>query len=488
MGPKGRKAINRLAGCVAGALVVVIGQAADAATVSWSKSSQIVSETSGTATISAVLDAPAAGPVTIPFVVAGSADAADHSLAAGSIVINAPDTAGHLTFAITDDMLPEADETILVQMGAVTGATVGSPNTTIVQILDDDLNRDTAGVSFSITFPGNRVIAGYTNPQLLELFVVGEPVAPATSISGTVSCGAIGFSQNFTVQSGVVTTITVPSAAAINTSDGIEVNKAIQIQADAPITVYGLNTVISDLIPGVGSSDGFLAFPEQALGIDHLIMANTGIGNQFTVVAAEDNTTVTITPSIDVAPGILSGKTLNGNRPAGVPYNIVLNRGDVYQLRHGLDDQADFSGTSVVSDKPISVFGGDYCGEVPYDVQYCDHLVEQLMPTESWGESYQSMPLKNRMVEVFRFMASEDGTQVDVSREEPPGSGNIVTTTLATGLMRGEFVEFINGGPTQQNTPVPLDIQASAPLLAAQEMPGTTYDDVIGDPSMMNLA
>lgn len=421
---------------------------------------------------------------------------------AGSIVIEHPNTSGQLTFNILEDMVPEGEETVFVQMGVVIGATIGTPQTQIILIQDNDLNRDTAGLSFCITFPGNRDVAGITDPQLLELFIVGEPLAPATQITGTVSVGAIGFSQAFTVQSGTVTTITVPTEAAVRTSDIVEANKAIMIDADGPITVYGLNSELSALLPGAGSSDGFLAFPEQTLGVDYLILANAGIGNQFTVVGCADGTIVTITPTIDIVPGILQGTSGNGTHLAGVPYNVTLNRGDVYQIRHGIDDDGDFTGTSVVASAPIAVFGGDLCGEVPYDVQFCDHLVEQITPTESWGKSYQTMPFKNRMAEVYRFLASEDNTQVDVSREDPPGSGTIVTTTVATGLMRGEFVEFFNGGPKYiyspgappvlnpdfPKPPVPLDIQASAPLLASQLIPGTKFDSVLGDPAMMNLA
>lgn len=397
-----------------------------------------------------------------------------------------------------------ASQTVAESEGTatLTAATIGTPQTQIILIQDNDLNRDTAGLSFCIAFPGNRDVTGVTDPQLLELFIVGEPLPPATQITGTVSVGAIGFSQAFTVQSGGVTTITVPANAAVKTSDVIEVNKAVIIDADSPITVYGLNSGLSTLVPGASSSDGFLAFPEQTLGVDHLILSNSGIGNQFTVVGSTDGTTVTITPSVDILPGILQGTTGNGTHLAGVPYNIVLNRGDVYQVRHGLDDQSDFTGTSVVGSAPIAVFGGDLCGEVPYDVQFCDHLVEQLTPTESWGKSYQTMPFKNRLAEVYRFLASEDNTQVDVTREDPPGSGTIVTTTVATGLMRGEFVDFFNGepkyiyppgaspvlNPSFPKPPVPLDIQASAPLLASQVMPGTKFDDNLGDPGMMNLA
>lgn len=465
---------------------------ANAATVKWSSASQTVGEAAGTATITATLDGPAAGPVTIPYVVSGTANGADHSLVSGSLVINEPNTTGQITFVITDDMLPEVDETVVVQMGVVTGATAVAPTTHIVRIKDNDLNRDTAGLSFCIAFPGNRIVPSVTDEQVLELFLVGEPIASATQITGTVSVASIGFFETFTVEPGIVTKITVPTDAAVRTSDVVEVGKAVIINADAPITVYGLNTVTSVPVPGASSSDGFLAFPEQTLGNDYLVMSNTGIGNQFTVVGAADGTTVSITPSIDIVPGILQGTMFNGardgNKPAGDSYDIVLNRGDVYQVRHGLIDAGDFTGTSIVASKSIAVFGGDLCGEVPYKKQYCDHLVEQLTPTCSWGKSYQTMPFSGRFAEVFRFMASEDNTQIDVSREDPPGSGNIVTTTVASGLMRGEFVEFINGEGNSAKPPAPLHIQASAPILAAQMMPGTTFDDKLGDPSMMILA
>ncbi len=474
---------------------------ASAATVKWNSAIQMVSETSGEATITAVLDAPAAGTVTVPFVVSGTADASDHDLVSGSIVIASPATIGQVTFNISDDLIPETDETIFVQMGAVTGAVTGTPDTHIVQILDDDLNRDTAGLDFCITFPGNREVPGVTMPQLLELFIVGEPIAPAANISGTVTCGAIGFSANFTVQSGQVTTIQLPDTAAIKDSDIVHVDQAVLIHADGPVTVYALNTGLTtgDIAT---SSDGFLAFPEHSLGVDHIIMANAGIGSQFTVVGCEDNTTVTITPTIDIVSGILQGTSSNGSHPAGVPFNVTLNRGDVYQLRHGLIDDGDFTGTTVVGSAPIAVFGGDLCGEVPFSVQYCDHMVEQLMPTEAWGRSYQSMPFKERLAEVYRFLASEDDTEVIVNREDPPGSGNVVSTVVASGLKRGEHVDFFNGeprylyrpgeaavlNPAYPTPPVPLDIQANKPLMATQVMPGTTFDSVLGDPSAMNLA
>src|SRR5690606_29547875 len=113
---------------------------------------------------------------------------------------------------------------------------------------------------------------------------------------------------------------------------------------------------------------------------------------------------VTITPSV-----------ATGARPAGVPYQVAMERGHTYQLRNVGGEGTDLSGTVITSNKPVAVFSGHQCANVPIGVPFCDHLVEQLTPTVTWGRSFLTEPLATRSGgDTFRVMASEDGTAVFV--------------------------------------------------------------------------
>ena len=110
-----------------------------------------------------------------------------------------------------------------------------------------------------------------------------------------------------------------------------------------------------------------------------------GAGSQLGVVATANATTVTITPSVTT-----------GGRTVGVPYNVSLNQGQAYQLRNDVAG-TDLSGTIITSDKPIAVFGGNECANIPTAVAFCDHIVEEIPPTNTWGKSFGTMPLATRL-------------------------------------------------------------------------------------------
>ncbi len=95
----------------------------------------------------------------------------------------------------------------------------------------------------------------------------------------------------------------------------------------------------------------------------------------FTVVATEDNTTLTITPS----------KALDGH-PAGVPYQVTLNKGEVY-TGQSLEKSAEGhpSGTKIESDKPVAVSISD--DSVGSSTSY-DLVGDQLIPVRLLGEEY----------------------------------------------------------------------------------------------------
>lgn len=300
--------------------------------------------------------------------------------------------------------------------------------------------QNSLGTDFWLGFMHNHF-----GSESLPLFITG----PAAT-SGTVSVPGLGFSQPFSVTPGTVTTVTVPLGAEVRNSDVAE-DKGIHVTASDPVTVYGLNR-------RQFTTDAFLGLPTAVLGTDYIVLAykNVNIVNksEFMVVASANATTVTITPSATTGP-----------HTAGVPYNVTLNQGQAYLLQN-TDNGSDLSGSFVTSDKPVAVYGGHGCANVPPGFVACDHLVEQLPPTPAWGTQFVTAPLATRQGgDTFRFLAGSNGTAVAVN------GANVAT------LNRGQFHEMIINGPAT--------VSASAPILVAQYSHGTSYDGVTSDPFMM---
>lgn len=300
---------------------------------------------------------------------------------------------------------------------------------------------DSKGKDFWLTFPGNY------SPGALSFFISGD-----VATTGTVSAPGTGFTTNFTVTPGTVTTVTLPTGTLeLNSSNSIE-NKGIHIVAGQEVTVYGLNRYSA-------TTDAYLALPTDILGTSYINLGykNTNIVNstQFGIVATQNATTVTITPTV----------TTSG-RAAGVPYNITLNQGQTYLLRNTDAAPQDLSGTIITSNKPIAVFGGMQCANIPMNYYACDHIVEQLPPTTAWGKNFISVPLKTRTKgDTFRFLASANNTTVEVNG------------TIVANLNKGQLYETVLTTSSQ--------IKSNNPILVAQYSNSSSFDNVTSDPFMM---
>jgi hypothetical protein len=303
----------------------------------------------------------------------------------------------------------------------------------------------TLGSEFVLVFQANF------SPPALSLFLSG-PVAT----SGVVSIGD-GFNKPFTVTPGEVTTVTLPAGSELTANDSIEPNTAVRVTSEAPIAVYGLNRRMN-------STDAFAGLPTTSLGQRYRVMAWEGAisGQSQLAIAAiggpDDDptasTTVTITPSAAA-----------DTRVAGVPYTIEMNPFDAYQLQ----SDGDLTGTLIESNRPVAVFGGNQCGNVPGpNTGFCDHLVEQIPPVSTWGSEALTVPLATRSFgDTFRILADEDTTGVELEGAAPE------SFTIAA----GEFEDRILEGSYR--------ISSDAAILVAQYSNGSEWDAVTSDPFMM---
>lgn len=129
---------------------------------------------------------------------------------------------------------------------------------------------------------------------------------------------------------------------------------------------------------------------------------------------------------------------------------------------------SDMTGTRIYSTRPISVMSGNECANIPRDQGFCDHLVEHIPPTNTWGQRFITVPLRGRTGgDYFRILSSNDSTVVKVN-------GKRVKT-----LNEGKFIEL----------DVPSDkyqfIETSKPCLVLQFSKGRKVDNTATDPFMV---
>ncbi len=295
---------------------------------------------------------------------------------------------------------------------------------------------ETEGRDFWLAFE-----EAYDTSGTLVLLISGD-----TPTSGTVEIPGLVFSQPFVVTPGQVTEVGVPIAAMMIGSDTIQ-DLGIHVVADHGIVVYGFNHRVQ-------APDSFTVLPIELLGDQYMVHSYTQVHNsEFAVVAIGDGTTVSITATADI-----------GSHPAGTPFDVVLDSGQVFQAQV---QYGNFTGTEVHSDRPVAVFSGNECTAIPQAAASCDHAIEQLLPEPMLGTHFFTVPLADRTGgDPFRFMATVDGTVIGVvgSPPDPP-------------IDRGQYYNV--------NISAAVEIVATEPVSICQYAYSSDHDGQLGDPFMM---
>ena len=108
--------------------------------------------------------------------------------------------------------------------------------------------------------------------------------------------------------------------------------------------------------------------------------------SQALLVGCQNNTTVTITPSVDLSlPNNTQEPDIDIVVSKGISHTVLLHEGQT--LYFGAPD-VDITGTHIVSDKPLTVITGHECGNRPDLTNYCYPVQLQVPPTVTWGTKY----------------------------------------------------------------------------------------------------
>ncbi|BAV05244.1 hypothetical protein FLA_1251 [Filimonas lacunae] len=246
------------------------------------------------------------------------------------------------------------------------------------------------------------------------------PANPAfTPITATIAAGSVSSIR-----------LTDFKSMLVDSASNTILNRGIKIEASQMITAYydessERNPEIYAL-KGVNSLGTAFYIPGQRWRFNNTADNGTRKAyNAFDIVATEDNTVVTITPS----------RAIDGHA-ANVAFNVTLNKGQTYCCRASGQTVDDHLGSStVVSNKPIAVtvvddfvnLGG--CSDAGGD---------QLVPVTIFGTEYAAVHgyIDESPYDRICVMATEDNTKVYLN-----GS-----TTVWKTLNKGQSEEYAFSG------------------------------------------
>lgn len=313
---------------------------------------------------------------------------------------------------------------------------------------------DNQGKEFVLGFMENYRNDG--NPSSIDFYLT--TAAPQGTI---VTLQGPGYGPRaFKVSPNTITRVgNLPLTFRAAGSGNIE-KKGLRLSAPEEFVVYGLNQKKF-------TTDAYLGLPTDVNGIQYIVPsfpnASSSLTSELQIIARENGTEVTFTPTTTT----LGGTHVKSIRAQDTA-TFTLNRLESIQFKAIGGQAADLTGSVITAAKPISVFAGHQCAIVPLNAFACDHMVEQIPPTNTWGTRFLTAPLATRKKgDIFRILAAKNDTTVKIDGK-----------TVAQ-LKKGEFKQIdLSSGSFHE-------IRTSGPALVVQYSKGTSVDGVPSDPFML---
>ena len=268
-----------------------------------------------------------------------------------------------------------------------------------------------------------------------------------------------------------------PTTQALNTAyvtnSNSERNDGLHLSATGPVSVLVVNWQSAT----VGE---YPAYPKQVFPVlqyeYYTVSPDTTLvssaHSEILLVGTEDGTTVTITPAatVSVPMDIQTPGSPQETLSAGQTKVITLNRLQTFFF--GSTGNVDMTGTSIVSDKPLTVISGHECANVPSYKPYCEHVEEQIPPTVTWGKKYLARSYAGKIdYSYFLIVSSEDDTNVQHNC-----GGSLATLSFALAGDHKTISLYVDEN---------CYIESNKPILVTQMMTGG--QNSLGDPAVSVL-
>ncbi len=340
------------------------------------------------------------------------------------------------------------------------------------------------GTDFWVGY-GYQALMTTNNNQQMVLYISSKQNAVVT-----IEIPGIGYTQSYNVQANVAL---VSDAMPKITGQDARLNSTGILDRGIHVYSNGIPISVWAHIYASQSSGATMVLPTNTWGSDYTVLTtggqtNSGIPHSFFfVMAAENNTIIDITPSADITANAQGTTVLY---PAGVPFSVTLNKGQVFNALGRLNSSSngqDLTGTKVKARdcKSIALFTGN--GRVQLSVGGCsftdggsDNLIQQMFPKAAWGSKYLTVPFKDMEAGFYRVVVSDPATVVRVN-------GTVVPST-----------SLINGFYYQVETAEPNLVESDKPVMLAQfcathrcngtGITGFPNTGLYGDPEMVILS
>ncbi|AKU93451.1 hypothetical protein AKJ09_00115 [Labilithrix luteola] len=164
-------------------------------------------------------------------------------------------------------------------------------------------------------------------------------------------------------------------------------NKAFHLKTDAPVSAYSIYPYggAASMVPAATLLLPVSSWTKDYMAVAPFDFGETGKRRTLQIVANQDDTEVRMTPTTEIvgANGVLGATT-------GVTQTWTLAKGETLQFA-----QRSLSGSPIETNKPVGLFGGAECTELP--TPFCDTLQQQIPPFAQWGSEYAVAPFKPRI-------------------------------------------------------------------------------------------
>lgn len=281
----------------------------------------------------------------------------------------------------------------------------------------------------------------------------------------------------------------VPPGRSNVDGSGVHQGRAFHIVSNLPVTAYQFNPLNNT--DAAYSNDASLLLPLNSLGSEYIVATGDGVvggddtdgdgaadttmpwGAFVTVVAIEDGTEVTVTPTRDLQPGAGIG----GGGDA--PVTVTLDRFDVLNLESQTVDGADtpagtanLSGTGVRATRPVAVFAGNVATVVPQPEAPCcaDHLEEQIIPLSAWGQRFVVARGMGR-----RAPGDWEPEYLRITGGNPPAGQDVIHISYAGASPEGAPSSLREGESVQFASTDDFIIDADGPLLVTSFFVSSYY-------------
>ena len=308
------------------------------------------------------------------------------------------------------------------------------------------------------------------NTEYLSFVITTTETDPVnftvSSLSQTIATGSVTADTPTTTTGSILLSYTVSSES--DRRKGILVTTGSQKKISVTVAIRHQTDF---------SAGAYLNYPVWRYPLDSHMYYAVSIGTQepnsfssLLIVSANDDTNITIIPSMTVTiPSDLSPTGSDTSLNAGQSITIQLQYLETLLLKP-VTALADLTGTKVESNKPISVYSGHTCGNIPTNQYACDFIGEQLPPVASWGNEFLVQSFHSRSSGYsLKLIGSRNNTSVSITCD----AGNDYSLSLGEGVVLSQTI-----------TQTSCYINSTNPILVAQFSQGQFAGTGNGDPAM----